>query len=139
MRAADMNKKMMQEVTEFKPDIVFVCLGGNDIDADSSPKTIVKDIKKLIDELISVGVKRVLVSEVLERGNFTKAPGLTKTSFDAQRKSINQTMKRKLKNNFVPFPEIHFPVDYTSDLVHFNESGLLKQFHRVKRALMANV
>ncbi|KAK3107288.1 hypothetical protein FSP39_011166 [Pinctada imbricata] len=90
---------LKSQVLHFQPDIVFICLGGNDISATSSPCEIVRNIKTLVNELISTGVRRVLVSEVLERGDFTKAPGLTKDSFDKQRKKINQMLKSKLGKN----------------------------------------
>ena len=137
MKAGSINQRLKHEMLQFQPEVVFICLGGNDISTTSSPLAIVKNIRRFVNELIAAGVRRVLVSEVLDRGNFDKSPGLTKTVFDAQRKKVNQMLKFKLRRNVVNFPEIQYPDHYSDDDVHLDERGLFKQYHRVKRAIMS--
>ena len=51
-------------------------------------------------------MKKVYVSEILERGCFKKSKGLTKGEFDDKRRVINRRLQQKLKDEFVTFPSI---------------------------------
>jgi hypothetical protein len=53
-------RALKQELTEFGPDFVFVCVGDINLTAASSRNAVVKDIRKLVNELVSAGVKRIL-------------------------------------------------------------------------------
>ena len=81
------------------------------------------------------------MSEISERGNFRKSPGLTKEVFDEKRQVINRRLRRKFKDEFVTFPNIKYPSDYDDDLVHFgdgeNQKGLRKYFFAVHGILLS--
>ena len=69
------------------------------------------------------GVKKVYVSKIWERGDFSKSEGLTKEVFEDKRKWVNRRLQQKLKGDFVTFKMIKYPTDYDVDLVHFRERG----------------
>ena len=126
---------------KFQPDVVFWCLGGNSITKFSPPGNIVKEVLEYVEKLKSVGVKKVYVSEISERGNFSKSPGLTKPVFDEKRQVINRRLRLKLKKEFVTFKTIKYPTDYDADLVHFGErdekKGMRKYFFAVRGILLS--
>ena len=53
-----------EDMTEFQPNVVFWCLGGNSITKYSPPEKIVKDILGYVEKLKEAGVHRVYVSEI---------------------------------------------------------------------------
>ena len=134
-------QKQWEELQRYRPEVVFWCLGGNSIDKDISPAVIYHEIIELVDTLKQAGVKKVYVSEISERGNFRKSPGLTKEAFEEKRKIVNRRLRRKLQGEFVIFPKIKFPEDYDGDLVHFgntgDEKGLKKYFLAVRVVLLS--
>ena len=75
-------QKQWEELQRYRPEVVFWCLGGNSIDKDISPAVIYHEIIELVDTLKQAGVKKVYVSEISERGNFRKSPGLTKEAWE---------------------------------------------------------
>ena len=129
------------DLLAYKPDAVFWCLGGNSIDKDIAPADIIKEILSKVDELKKSGVRKVYVSEISERGDFRKSPGLTKDTFDNKRRVINRRLQKKLKDEYVTFPNIKYPADYNNDLVHFGEmygaNGLRKYFFSVRGILLS--
>ena len=78
------------------------------------------------------GINKVYVVEIVKRRCFVKSPGLTNDSFNKQRNKINKLLKGSLKDNFINLKE-NFPKDYDNQFVHFNQSGLNKQFFAVRR------
>ena len=109
------------KLISYKPDVVFWCLGGNSIDKDKSPGVIYKEIIRRVDLLKQFGVKKVYVSE---RGCVKKCPGLTKETFDDKRHVINRRLRKKLKDEFITFPNMKYLADYDDDLPCF-EAGML--------------
>ena len=69
----------------FQADVVFLSLGGNHIQYNSTPKEIISRILSIRETLITNGVKTVFIAEISERGCFTKSPQLTAKAFNAQR------------------------------------------------------
>ena len=76
MTATDYDDIEWQKLTDFNPDVYFVCLGGNDIRSDSNPSDLVKKILIVTDKMKESGVKKIYVSEISTRGNFKRVPGL---------------------------------------------------------------
>ena len=87
------------------------------------------------------GVKKVYVSKISERGEFSKSEGLTNEVFEDKRKVINRRSQQKLKGDFVTFKMIKYPTDYDVDLVHFGErdgnKGMRKYFFAVRGILLS--
>lgn len=118
MRADNMHKEALRQLIEYHPNTVCVCWGGNDITASSTPKKTYEDIINLVNLLENKGVKTVYVCEIVTRGKFGKSPGLDKKTFDKKRKLINNELRKKFGQQFVTFPDIHFPKHYNKDGVH---------------------
>ena len=120
---------------------MFWCLGGNSINTDIKPAEIYAEIVNRVEYLKSIGVKKVYVSEISERGDFRKTPGLTKETFDEKRLVINRRLRRKFKDDFVTFPGIKYSKDYDDDKVHFGDGGdkkgLKKYFIAVRGILLS--
>ena len=91
-------QKQWEELQRYRPEVVFWCLGGNSIDKDISPAVIYHEIIELVDTLKQAGVKKVYVSEISERGNFRKSPGLTKEAFEEKRKNLMLFINMKFKD-----------------------------------------
>ena len=98
----------------------------------------------LVDELKQVGVNVIYVAEIMTRGDFSKSPDteMNKTSFDCQRRKINTLLAKELKERYVEFADVHYPADYSTDLVHLlnfsdttNNTGLKKYGRRLRRIL----
>ncbi|KAK3089506.1 hypothetical protein FSP39_018796 [Pinctada imbricata] len=133
MKACDaIDSRKFSQLLDFSPDVVFMVIGGNDVSDTSIPSDIFKSIMEIISTLYSSGVKRVFISEIIERGNFEKAPGLTRERFNKQRKVINKKLKTACRDNFVMM-KVKFPKDYDeNDFVHLNCDGLRAYFFRVR-------
>ena len=108
----------------------------NDISKDSSCKTICENIQSLVGEIYKAGAKVVFVAEICQRGNFTKASGLTFQTYSKNKNSINRTLQKLFGDNFVKFKDISFPGDFDKDLVHFSPSGMKKYFLRIRRIFL---
>ena len=78
MKAASVPSDMLSQVFDFRPDLVVLNLGGNDIRPVSSPKTIFNRLFHLVEQFQQHGVKTVYVCELAERGCFSKCPGNNK-------------------------------------------------------------
>lgn len=72
-----MQKKELGDLIEFKPDLVFVVIGGNDITDKCDSATVFTDIMNLVRTLRDAGIERVYASEILHRADFRKASGMT--------------------------------------------------------------
>lgn len=137
MRSDRIPQDILQELIDYRPDIVFIHLGGNDISTTSNPQDIFDRLAALVDQLKFCGAKHVLVAEVITRGQFRKSPGLTKLDFDVQRLKINRLLRKKLGGMFVHFNyEVLFPVDYDNDLVHIGAGrGMRRYLQRIHEVL----
>lgn len=123
MRADSVIQRVLCELMDFHPETVFVCLGGNDISVNSSPRQTFEDIVNVVSILSENGHKNVYISEIITRGQFSKPPGLTKEIFDKKGKVINKQLRKKYGRFFVTFSDIHFPEHYDADKVHLNTKG----------------
>ena len=122
MRADSPNNEPLRQLIRFQPDTVCICLGGNDISVDSSPKKTYEDIVGVVDCLRNSGIEMVYICEILTRGQFRKSPGLNKKTFDKKRKLINKKLRKTYKEFFVTFSDIHYPDHYDTDGVHINST-----------------
>ena len=120
-------------------DYVFLSIGGNDISCTSNPDHIYDNICELVKDIEDAGVRRVYISEILPRENFSKRPGLTKTKFNRDRKAINRLLYENYGTRVIKFHDIRCPRDYDVDLVHLSEPtptnqncGIRKYFFRIR-------
>ena len=84
MTATDYDDIELQKLIDLNPDACFVCLGGNDIRPGSDPSDLVKKILIVTDKMKESGVKKIYVSEISNRGNFKRVPGLDKNVIDVE-------------------------------------------------------
>lgn len=138
MRADRIPSVIFSELLSFRPDVVFLQLGGNDISDNCVPNEILKNITNCVNELRNSGVQRVFVGEILQRGDFRKAPGLDIIRFDRIRKVINKKLQKLFKDEFIVFPKLKYPRDYLDDKVHLNDKGLTT-YHLKLRRLFSSV
>jgi lysophospholipase L1-like esterase len=131
MKAKNVSDNLLVKLRLCAPDVVFIHIGANDINKDSSCKTICENIQSIVGEIYKAGAKVVFVAEICQRGNFTKAPGLTFQTYSKNKNSINRTLQKLFGDNFVKFKDISFPGDFDKYLVHFSPSGMKKYFFRI--------
>ena len=106
--------------------VVFIILGGNSITRDTTPNEIFDDLKQAVEELKMCGTERVYVSGIVTRGKF-RAHEMDKVIFDKMRKSVNEKLKKYLKNDYIDLGRvIKYPTHYDKDKVHPSHSGLMK-------------
>ena len=126
----------LESVKLFHPDAVFINLGGNSISPKTEPSQLAEQLVNIVTELKVIGVKKVFLAEIKERGRF-KPDKLDKKCFDAQRTKINKILRKRFGNDFIVFQDIKYPRDYAADLVHFNDRGTQKFFYSVRRVLFS--
>ena len=134
-RRDDEEKKM--KTAAAKTDFIFLSIGGN-ISPISDPEHIFSNICDLVKEFQGIGVRRVYISEIPPRADFSKSdpPGLTKSKFDRDRKEV---LYAKFGANVIKFRDIQCPRDYDGDLVHLSEPtstnrncGIRKYLFRIR-------
>lgn len=145
LRTDRMDEHLLNRMIQRAPDVAFICVGGNDISANSTPRQIFQRILDIVSSLSEQGTRCILIAQVLQRGNFSKSPGLTKRSFELQRHKLNWLLAKEFKKNFIKFPDVNFPNDFLPDLVHLSDCparhqncGMKKYMCRVQRVLIAN-
>lgn len=121
MRADNVNQRVLVELMDFHPEIIFVGLGGNDISVNSSPRQTSEDIVKKATVFSDNGAKNVYISEIMTKGQFSKTPGLKKEIFE--KKSNQQTLEKEIRTILC---DIHFPEHYDENKVHLNAKRTVK-------------
>ena len=99
---------------------------------------------KIVSGLEESGTKTVFIAEIMTRGDFSKSPDsiLNKTTFDNKRQKINYRLAKTYKDHLIRFPDMRYPRDYHTDLVHLlqdssstNNTGMNKYESRIRRLL----
>lgn len=137
MKASSVPEDILNDVFNFQPDIVFIQLGGNDISKSKTPSDLVGDLIKLVDNFKSAGVKQVYIGEILERGDFTKSPGVDITFFNSVRKFVNRRLVKIYGKHVINFLQVRFPRDYLDDKVHLNSNGLRTYYLKLRRLFLS--
>ena len=138
MTAEFYNKDKYNAMKDFRPDVVFLNLGGNDIRSDSKPSDIASNVLNLVRIMKQDSVKTVYYAEICERGKFPKDKKLTKKCFNSQRRKINKIIDKSGAVKFVTL-SMRFPKDYSADKTHFSKpSGMKKYLFSVRRVLMSH-
>ena len=103
---------MYSRMIDLRPNVAFINVSGNDI--------------------------------IITRGDFSKSPdpNLDKPTFDKIRQKVNALLAKCYKDNFIRFPDIKYPKDYSSDGVHVsthsestNNTGMKTYESRIRRVL----
>lgn len=96
----DSDKKGWQEVKEYKPDLVFIELGTNDLDSFDSVSKVVQKAKRMVDKMLSIGIKKIVIAHVIPRGAKGRYVQLHKLNDKIS--DYNDTMKQEFINESVP-------------------------------------
>ena len=92
MKAKNVSDNLLVKLRLCAPDVVFIHIGANDINKDSSCKTICENIQSIVGEIYKAGAKVIFVAEICQRGNFTKAPGLAFQTYNKNKNSTKQNI-----------------------------------------------
>ena len=135
---------LYQRMLDLRPDVAFINVSGNDITTTTAPKEIYDRVVKIVSGLEEVGTKTVFIAEMMTRGDFSKSPDpiLNKTTFDNKRQKINSRLAKTYIDHAIRFPDVRYPRDYHTDLVHLlkdssstNNTGMKKYESRIRRLL----
>ena len=107
------------ELKHYRPDVVFMNLGGNDITESTDIQNLVKRLKNIVRELYENGTTKVFVATVIERGSFPEWTGLTRPRFNKIRHALNKKLRTELGTDLVDVgKKIKYPRHNNNDLVH---------------------
>lgn len=107
---------------------MFLILGGNDIVGGCNIDEILQALERTIKRLEAIGVERVFISSIVERGSFPVWTNMDKCTFNKIRRSLNTQLSKRYRENYVDMgKKLRFPRHYNKDLVHpGNREGGLK-------------
>lgn len=120
----------LPHIGDLRPDIVFLHVGGNDLDGPSTPEDVATRLSALVEKLLSRGVGRVLVGGITHR---SKTRHVTVEEFKKKVIRMNQLLRR-FSGHLVSLSELR-PRHLQPDGVHLNSTGTTKYLHIVRRAL----
>ena len=123
------------EMKHYRPDVVFMNLGGNDITESTDTQNLVKRLKNIVKELHENGT-----TTVIERGSFSEWTGLTRPIFNKIRHALNKKLRTELGTDLVDVGEkIKYPRHYNNDLVHpgYHQGGMYLLDRLIVRCLDA--
>ena len=115
------------EMKHYRPDVVFMNLGGNDITESTDIQNLVKRLKNIVKELYENGITKVFVATVIERGSFPEWTGLTRPIFNKIRHALNKKLRTELGTDLVDVgKKIKYQRHYNNDLVHpgYHQGGM---------------
>ena len=92
---------MFDNLKKYRPDVVFINLGGNDMRKPTDIDKLVEKLKDIVDELYYNGVSRIFVTSIIECGRFPKFTCLDKKTFDKIRRSVNKKLRAALGPDLV--------------------------------------
>lgn len=124
-------------IEDQRPDILYLHIGGNDLDSGCDPEFLAATIISVVQRLLRAGVKRVLVSQLLDRLDH----GTRQADFSQRVDFVNE----KLANWCLREPQVEFLrhkglnnnwcLD-AKDGTHPNSWGMIKYFRSVRGGIM---
>ena len=118
---------MFDEMKHYRPDVVFMNLGGNDITESTDIQNLVKRLKDIVKELYENGITKVFVATVIEQSSFPEWTGLTRPIFSKIRHALNKKLRTELGTDLVDVrKKIKYHRHYNNDLVHpgYHQGGM---------------
>ena len=107
------------EMKHYRPDVLFMNLGGNDITESTDIQNLVKRLKNIVKKLYENGITKVFVATVIERGSFPEWTGLTRPIFNKIRHALNKKLRTELDTDLVDVrKKIKYHRHHNNDLVH---------------------
>lgn len=146
LRTDRLPTNLLSNCTALNPDVVFIHVGGNDITVESTPREIFCRLMNIVEVFYKAGCKRVVVGEILERGDVSKSPGLTVSNYKRQKRKLNTLLQKRLGDDFIQFRDMQYPRDFCGDGVHLStepkntsskSTGMRKYLLRIQRVLIS--
>ena len=135
---------MYNSMLEFRRDVAFINVSGNDKTSQTTPREIFDRVVLNVNDLQATGTSTIFVAEIMTRGDFSKSPDqhLDKATFDRKRQKINSLLAKRFKENLIRFSDVRYPDDYDNDQVHLLKNsastantGMKKYESRIRRIL----
>lgn len=122
MTASQPCPNLISKMVRYSPDIVVICLGGNDLSSGVEPSTVVDCLTSLFTRIRDFTPRQpeIFFTEIVSRGKFRSS--LHQEEFDAKRRTVNNKMKKILGRTFIRI-DVRFPRHYLLDAIHFNDAG----------------
>jgi hypothetical protein len=130
-------------VEEVKPRIVFIEMGSNDLcDPDAKPEVIASDILDLCQDILKLGVSKVVVGQIVERCGQGIPRSVPNYNFKVA--IVNQVLEALLDTDGCRFWK-HFgfyraeEINREYDGVHLSERANKKLFRSIRGALLQEI
>lgn len=107
-----------ESLLEFRPDIAYFQIGGNDINRYSDPDLIADDILEIVRPLLH-SMATVFIGEIEPR---MKPRNMREYEYNSQRWRINHRLEIETEINFVQFPS-RMRRYLSNDGVHYTDIG----------------
>lgn len=122
MTASQPCPNLISKMARYSPDIVVVCLGGNDISSGAEPSTVIDCLTSLFHRIRDFAPRQpdIFFTEIVSRGKFRSS--LQREEFDGKRRTVNNKMKKILGRTFIRI-DVRFPRHYLPDEIRFNDAG----------------
>lgn len=135
LRAHNVPSSMLEKLERIRPDVVVLCIGGNDVTATSTYQEVCTLFAELVKKITALGVQRVLVTPILPRFRHDRAPGLSSQRFNKHVSKINRWICKQYGPHTVTLKGFHRDWLYRPDGVHLNDKGNLHFVNRIQEAL----
>lgn len=136
------SKSLVAYLTEFlnsalTPDIVYLQIGGNDLDSQENPHKLVQHIWSLAEFLVhGCAIKYVLIGHIFKR----QAAKIGKEEYERRRLLVNHELSQKKDKNIKVCPNHGFTAEinkkFNKDGVHLTDFGNLCFAKNVRRELI---
>ncbi len=120
---------MINEVTERKPDVVVLHVGGNDMSQLHLPTIVATNILSIRQRLLELGAKRVIVTEIPPRElrcwhrTRIEYSDAERERHTASRTKTNSILKERLGLDYLSLKRVQLPKHYGPDGVHLSAAG----------------
>ncbi|XP_061178494.1 uncharacterized protein LOC133187150 [Saccostrea echinata] len=134
MTASQPCPNLISKMLRYRPDIIVVCLGGNDISSGAEPSTVIGCLTSLFHQIkvLSPRQPEIFFTEIVSRGKFRIS--MQREEFDARRRTVNNKMKKILGRTYIRI-DVKLPRHYLPDETHFNEAGMVLFMLSISKAV----
>lgn len=119
------NERLMT-VFNRRYDLVILWLGSNDIEPQCRPRTIIEDLKRIVDQLLTTCTPKVKICQIEPRITHTRwRTTVEQQTYNRIAKAVNRRMYDGLLRDqeFISFGARPFRYNLRADGVHFNRAG----------------
>ena len=127
--------RFIADLQTFRPNLIFLQIGGNDIDINTCPERLAHDIYTLCQRLLSSveGLERVYVGSLFLR---LRTRGVPFDHYDQMRRRVNECLGRQSCSCIVYWRHQRIvPACLDDDQVHLNVRGNKQLYMSMRGAL----